>query len=173
MAVLPSLADIESPRLRHAIFWTGAGFCAAGAAVVYHWNREAAGFFPTCPLRTYTGYSCPGCGALRALHQLLHGHIGAALGYNRLFVLSVPFVAYWVISEVFLLLGGPALPRIPAPDKLMWLVFAICDTFCGGRKIPYYTLTLLAPHSTLFNNKKKAHKTLFRFHLIYLKTKFY
>ena len=146
MAVLPSLADIESPRLRHAIFWTGAAFCAAGAAVVYHWNPEGAGFFPTCPLRTYTGYYCPGCGATRALHHLLHGHIGTAFGYNPLFVLSVPFLAYWMISELFLLLGGPALPRIPAPDKLMWLALVIVVTFGVARNIPYYPLTLLAPH---------------------------
>lgn len=35
-----------------------------------------------CLFRTATGYSCPGCGAQRALHSLMHGHFLEAIRYN-------------------------------------------------------------------------------------------
>lgn len=145
-ALLPSLADIESRGLRHAIFWTGAAFCAAGAAAVYHWNPENTAFFPTCPIRSLTGYYCPGCGMTRALHQLLHGHIGAALSFNPLLIVAAPFVTCWIISELFLLLSGRAGPRIQVSEKFMWLILIGVVTFGIVRNIPYYPLTLLAPH---------------------------
>ena len=43
-----------------------------------------------------TGFYCPGCGSCRALHQLLNGHLGAAIGFNPLMILFLPFlIAYF------------------------------------------------------------------------------
>ena len=47
-----------------------------------------------CLFRVATGYSCPGCGAQRALHSLMHGHFLAAIRYN--------YFLPWVV--VFLLI---------------------------------------------------------------------
>ena len=46
------------------------------------------GLFPPCPFLTLTGLQCPGCGTLRGLHQLLNGHLIAALGLNIVMVLG-------------------------------------------------------------------------------------
>ena len=46
-------------------------------------------WFPSCPLRALTGWLCPFCGSLRALHALLHGVRGAALTLNPLTTLGV------------------------------------------------------------------------------------
>jgi len=51
-------------------------------------------FYPTCFFHSITGYDCPGCGSQRAASALLHGKITAALDYNILFVLLIPFVFY-------------------------------------------------------------------------------
>ena len=145
MGVLPSLADVESPRLRNYIFWPGSALLAAGAAVVYHWNPETAGFFPVCPIYALTGYYCPGCGMTRALHQLAHGHVAAAFSYNPLLVVSMPLIVYWVVSQTFLVLSGRTLPRIHVPDKLLWVALAGVVVFGVVRNIPYYPFTLLVP----------------------------
>ena len=43
-----------------------------------------------------TGLWCPGCGLTRGTYQLLHGHVGAALGYNIFTPLVlVAIVAVW------------------------------------------------------------------------------
>lgn len=48
--------------------------------------------FPKCPFWSLTGLKCPGCGSQRALHQLLHGQVGAAAQANLLFVLVLPYL---------------------------------------------------------------------------------
>ena len=48
------------------------------------------GFLPPCPLRALTGWYCPGCGSLRAMHQLLNGNVGAALAMNPFAVIAFP-----------------------------------------------------------------------------------
>jgi hypothetical protein len=50
------------------------------------------GHYPGCPFRALTGYYCPGCGGLRAVHEMTHGHLQAALSSNLVVVLAVPVV---------------------------------------------------------------------------------
>ena len=61
------------------------------AAHLFLHDPEGGGFLP-CPFRTLTGLLCPGCGSQRALHDLLHGRLGEALGHNGLLVMSVPLL---------------------------------------------------------------------------------
>ena len=64
----------------------------ASAVVLFVWDPATTWFFPSCPFRALTGWSCPGCGTLRALHELLHGHVGQALRENA-FLPAVGLVA--------------------------------------------------------------------------------
>jgi len=66
----------------------------ACAAILYFLNPAQFGIYPTCMFYKTTGLLCPGCGTLRAMHQLLHGHIEAAFHFNALFVSALPFVAW-------------------------------------------------------------------------------
>jgi hypothetical protein len=52
-------------------------------------------FYPVCFLHQTTGLLCPGCGALRGLHQLLHGHLATAFRFNPMLVASLPFVLWF------------------------------------------------------------------------------
>ena len=51
----------------------------AGLTVLFYANPAADSRFPACPLHYFTGLHCPGCGTLRAIHCLVHGHLLAAL----------------------------------------------------------------------------------------------
>ena len=50
------------------------------------------GHYPLCPFRAITGLDCPGCGTLRATHELATGNPVAALDQNLLAVLVLPIL---------------------------------------------------------------------------------
>lgn len=64
------------------------------AAVYFFLDPTRVAIFPPCLFHQLTGLDCPGCGAQRALHQLLHGHWIAAIRLNAMFVLSLPLLAW-------------------------------------------------------------------------------
>ena len=66
-----------------------------GGAFLYVYDPARGGLYPTCTFHQTTGLLCPGCGGLRAAHQLLHGHLATAFYFNPLVVLSLPLAA-WV-----------------------------------------------------------------------------
>ena len=70
------------------------------AIVYYKFNPADNGWFPRCPVKLLTGWSCPGCGTQRAMHALLNGNIYEALRYNYFFVISIPYVLALVLSLV-------------------------------------------------------------------------
>ena len=62
-------------------------------AMLFLFNPSQHAFYPQCFFHQATGLHCPGCGGLRAVHQLLHGHLPTALHLNLLAVLSLPLFA--------------------------------------------------------------------------------
>lgn len=59
---------------------------------IYYWYSPADHhLFPRCVFKTVTGLDCPGCGAQRATHELLHLNITKAFTYNALLVAALPF----------------------------------------------------------------------------------
>jgi hypothetical protein len=54
-------------------------------------------FFPLCPFKLLTGLNCPGCGALRMIHDVLHGDLAAAITDNVLLLVGIPLLAGWVL----------------------------------------------------------------------------
>ncbi len=61
----------------------GGGALAGAAALVAFGDPAAAGSrFPNCMFHQVTGLWCPACGLTRGTHELLNGHIVAALGSN-------------------------------------------------------------------------------------------
>ena len=94
-----------------------------GAATLYTALADPyrAGFFPSCIYLATTGHWCPGCGGLRAVHELARGDLGAALGMNPVVVLLViPLVLALLVAWWRAGWRGRAAPAIP-----MWAAVAL------------------------------------------------
>lgn len=125
-----------------------AGFLALAAGALgflYLVNPVASNLLPPCPFRAITGCYCPGCGSLRALHQLVRGHPAAALGLNPLMVLALPFLGYHGVSQAKFAMTGRALRRVFVGSRWIWGLLCLVLVYGGLRNIPAYPFTLLAP----------------------------
>ena len=116
-----------------------------GVVMLYTFDPRNPGTYPICPFLGLTGYHCPGCGTLRALHQLLHGNVIGALGYNPLTVLSLPFIAYSYAAGAMRACRVPVLPRVFIPPGWIWALLIGIVAFWVLRNVPVAPLTILAP----------------------------
>ena len=72
----------------------------AGAVLLLFVDPNKPGnLLPKCPFNWLTGLNCPGCGATRMVHALLHGDVVSAFHYNAvLLALGVP-LAVWLFAR--------------------------------------------------------------------------
>lgn len=113
--------------------------------VLYCIDPIRSNLYAPCPFYALTGFYCPGCGSLRALHQLLHGHYTAALDLNPLMVLSLPFLVFALISHALHRRGGCFSVRPPARAFWIWSLLGVIIAFWIFRNIPVYPFSVLAP----------------------------
>lgn len=128
-----------------ALLLAGAGV-AGLLALLYLYNPLQVDFFPRCVLYSLTGIFCPGCGALRATHALLHGHVLAALGYNAVYVATLPALFYVLAGQATQrLYRRVVLPPVrisgTQAKAVGWAILA----FTVLRNVPLYPFDLLAP----------------------------
>jgi len=110
----------------------------AGAAYLFFFEPGKTGFFPACPFRLLTGFTCPGCGTTRALHQILHGHFETAFTLNPLLIFAIPFFIFaFMRYSVTVMRGGVPRPNaLPAP--YIYAIFFIILSFWIFRNTPFY-----------------------------------
>ncbi len=104
-----------------------------------------SGLFPVCPLHKYTGLWCPGCGALRASHELFHAHWIAALRLNPLFVLSLPFLGCWLARQFHPRFFSNKNATLFSKPFWTWIFLAVVVTFGVLRNVPVAPFTYLKP----------------------------
>jgi hypothetical protein len=125
-------------------FAGGLALIAAACLVLFLFDPAHYRFYPRCLLYQTTGLLCPGCGSLRALHQLLHGQVLAAIRYNALLVLSAPVAAWLVARCLFRRLNGQTQPLGFHPAWL-WAALAALCLFGVLRNLPFAHAVWLAP----------------------------
>lgn len=111
------------------------GTLVAGAVfALYRFDPATATVFPPCPFHLMTGHHCPGCGSLRALHSLLHGHLVGAVSLNPLMVVSIPVLGVLCLD-----------PSWVYRRWVPWVALGILMTYGIARNIPYWPFVFLAP----------------------------
>ncbi len=140
-------ASVRDGFARRAAPIVGGSALAASAAFVATHDPGAAGSrYPGCVFRQMTGLWCPGCGLTRGTYELLHGHVGSALGYNIFTPLAVVAIVVAWMAWLRVSWGRPAL-RMP-PRAGRWLVIALpvlIIVYGVLRNVPLAPFRALAP----------------------------
>lgn len=121
----------------------------AGLILLRLYDPATSGIFPPCPLRYLTGLYCPGCGSLRAIHQLLLGNIRAAWSLNPLTVMFLPFITYGLASDGLIQVRGRGLPQPFLRAIWIQALCALVIMFGIARNLPFHPFDLLAPGAPL------------------------
>jgi hypothetical protein len=130
--------------------WTALlGTFAVATVMLRVFDPATSGVFPPCPLHYLTGWYCPGCGSLRALHELLHGNLRAAWAMNPLTLVLLPFLAYGLASRGFREIRGQGLPRLFLPAVWIRALCAVIILFGIIRNLSLHPFNLLAPGAML------------------------
>jgi hypothetical protein len=122
---------------------------AGGLVLLRIYNPATSTIFPPCPIHYLTGWYCPGCGSLRATHQLLLGNVGAAWAMNPLSMLLFPFLTYGLSREAISYLRGQPSPQFAVPGACIRALCALIVLFGIVRNLPFHPFDLLAPGGML------------------------
>jgi hypothetical protein len=120
-------------RLSRPILVAAATAAAVGYVAVI--SPDVPGHYPTCPFLALTGYYCPGCGSLRAIHALVHGHVTQAFGYNVLAMSMLPVLGYMWLSWLVRSARGQPRTRVAHPAWI-WGFAALTVAFWVFRNTP-------------------------------------
>ena len=97
-----------------------------GLLVIYFFDPAATALYPGCAFHRVTGLNCPGCGATRGMHALLHGDWRRALKDNALVMLTgVVLLARAGWLGVERQRERPVASLIPTWSLIPWLVLAL------------------------------------------------
>ena len=103
-------------RVAMSVILLGVG---AALALLFAVDPAVGGAFPRCPWLWLTGLQCPGCGALRATHALLHGQLAVAWRLNALWLVTAPALGaalLWASARSY----GVPLPAWRVPRAGLW-----------------------------------------------------
>ena len=114
------------------------------AALLFCFDPSHHGFFPKCAFHETTGLLCAGCGAARAVYQLLHGHWLAAFRFNPLLIISLPLILWFGGRQTVRYLKNQPCPINIRPAGL-WLILAVLVVFTVVRNLPGLPPGLLPP----------------------------
>ena len=95
--------------------------CGAATLLVAAVDPHEAGHYPTCPSLLITGWYCPGCGSLRAVHDLAHGNVAGAMDMNPFALVAIAWLVWrwgwWLAASL-----GRGRSVRPAPG---WLIYGL------------------------------------------------
>jgi hypothetical protein len=116
---------IENKKVRAAAVIITAAFFIL---VLFFVNPAVHRYYPACWFNVLTGKLCPGCGGMRATHQLLHGHFSDAFILNPLVFIAVPVIFYAIVYYSVFLIMNKTLPEIPV-NKVIIVLSSIIMLF--------------------------------------------
>ena len=96
-----------------------------------------AGTWGLCPTKLVSGLDCPLCGSLRAVNDLTHFDVAAALSSNLVLVLAIPIViGLWLRRVRACWRGGEAMLPLAVPTWSWVVGLAVLGAFTLLRNLP-------------------------------------
>jgi hypothetical protein len=123
---------------RAAFIWIGIAGAVCAGLLLYLFNPSENRFYPRCFFHMITGWDCPGCGGLRASHQLLHGHWREAFVLNPLFVVALPILVLFVTRYLLVRVTGKKIPQPFNSTIWVWVAAVIVIGFGVLRNLPWH-----------------------------------
>lgn len=130
-----AVTEIFNRRLGVVLVWLA---IAAASVFLFVLEPGKTALLPVCPFRALTGFTCPGCGSTRGMHQLLHGNIGAAFEFNPLLLVALPFLLYALVRYSYRVISGQPLERNTLAPKYIYTIFGVVLFFWIFRNTPLY-----------------------------------
>lgn len=131
--------EIVRRRLTALLMWL---MLAVATAYLFIFEPGKSGFFPVCPFRTLTGFTCPGCGSTRGLHRLLHGDVVGAFEFNPLLVVVLPFLVYALVRYTTAAVTGRPLNGKRLNARYIWMLLVVVMSFWVFRNTRLYPFPL-------------------------------
>lgn len=138
----------------------GSSLALLGAlGVLFLFDPTQYAIYPACLFHKLTGWNCPACGSLRALHHLVHGRLTAAFHCNPLLIAAMVLI-FWVAacrvwSSAFKRSRTAErpegeTPNLPLPGWLtrpssLWLAIAAVIAFGVLRNLPFAAFAWMSP----------------------------
>lgn len=118
-----------------ALLWAGG---AAAVTAVALRDPHVPGSWGSCGFLTVTGFYCPGCGGLRAMHDLTHGHVLAALQSNAMGLVLCAVLGGLLTLWLVCAWQGRQVPvdRIVTARRV-WVFLAVFAIFAVYRNTPW------------------------------------
>ena len=109
----------------------------SSAAILYARDPHEQGAYGYCPFLLLTGRPCPGCGGLRAVNDLAHGDVVAAISSNALVVALAGIAGIlWLIWTIRRSRGHDR-PMIRITERTGVVVIAVAVVFGFVRNMPW------------------------------------
>lgn len=137
----PSRKFYESGFMRLVL---GIGIPLSAILLAFYLYIEQS--FAKCVFYSITGLYCPGCGSGRATVDLLHFHFLEAIHHNILFVIALPFLAYYGVKVYLkIIFGRNILPFFEISPRGGMIIFYVIVVYWILRNVPIFPLNWLAP----------------------------
>jgi hypothetical protein len=118
-------------------FWLIGLAILVSGAVLFSFNPAQNSFYPFCWFHRSTGLHCPGCGSLRALHQLLRGNVMGALQSNAVLLLALPLLGWNALRVERARRRGRAVVFVRA--GWLWFGAGVLIVFTILRNLPWFS----------------------------------
>ena len=135
--------EVTKTKIALVIFLT---LIVVGVLSLYFiWDPLERDIFPKCPLYSFTGLYCPGCGSQRALHQMVHGNIIQGIRYNYLLPLLIVVLIYQGFISVMNKVFHKSYYNMFHSSLAVKILLVIILLFWILRNLRFYPFTELAP----------------------------
>ncbi|WP_019630682.1 DUF2752 domain-containing protein [Actinomadura atramentaria] len=138
MTEAPSVRRPAAPRARALARPVAvAAGTAAAATLIGLVDPHQPGHYPGCPFLALTGFYCPGCGGLRMVNSLVHGHVGTAFGSNPLALLALPVALYLWGRWTWLAARGERMRSALYRPAVGWAAVGLALVYWIVRNLPF------------------------------------